>query len=154
MWRVDARFQGVPGACPDRGVYSRSCTDPGADRGGQEAKCGDGLQPLEERLGGLSTQASEFLTRLPSEVARFADCDVVLYQAGADPHVNDPLGGWLTTEQLRERDGLVFSGLKALGIPVAWNLAGGYQLDAAGGISPILELHDNTLRECARVYLS
>lgn len=79
---------------------------------------------------------------------------MVLYQAGADPHVNDPLGGWLTTEQLRERDGLVFSGLKALGIPVAWNLAGGYQLDAAGGISPILEIHDNTLRECARVYLS
>lgn len=64
------------------------------------------------------SHASEFLTRLPSEVARFADCDVVLYQAGADPHVNDPLGGWLTTEQLRERDGLVFSGLKALGIPV------------------------------------
>jgi acetoin utilization deacetylase AcuC-like enzyme len=100
------------------------------------------------------SHASEFLTRLPSEVSRFADCDVVLYQAGADPHVNDPLGGWLTTEQLRERDGLVFSGLKALGIPVAWNLAGGYQLDAAGGISPSLEIHDNTLRECARVYLS
>lgn len=28
------------------------------------------------------------------------------------------------------------------------------KLDAAGGISPILEIHDNTLRECARVYLS
>lgn len=99
---MDARFQGVPGACPDRGAYSRFCTDPGADRGGQEAKCGDGLQPLEERLGGLSIQAFEFLTRLPAEIARFADCDVVLYQAGADPHVNDPLGGWLTTEQFRE----------------------------------------------------
>jgi hypothetical protein len=33
-----------------------------------------------------------------------ADCDVLLYQAGADPHINDPLGGWLTTAQLRERD--------------------------------------------------
>jgi hypothetical protein len=25
-----------------------------------------------------------------------------MYQAGADPHLNDPMGGWLTTEQLRE----------------------------------------------------
>jgi acetoin utilization deacetylase AcuC-like enzyme len=33
-----------------------------------------------------------------------ADCEVLLYQAGADPHINDPLGGWLTTAQLRERD--------------------------------------------------
>ena len=25
---------------------------------------------------------------------------LVLYQAGADPHVNDPLGGFLTTEEM------------------------------------------------------
>ena len=29
-------------------------------------------------------------------------------QAGADPHIDDPLGGWLTTRQLFERDRLVF----------------------------------------------
>lgn len=28
---------------------------------------------------------------------QLAGCDVLLYQAGADPHIDDPLGGWLTT---------------------------------------------------------
>ena len=26
-----------------------------------------------------------------------------------------------------------------------WNLAGGYQRDAGGGIRPVLDIHDNTL---------
>jgi acetoin utilization deacetylase AcuC-like enzyme len=30
------------------------------------------------------------------------NADIVLYQAGADPHVNDPYGGYLTTEQMRK----------------------------------------------------
>lgn len=37
-------------------------------------------------------------------------CDVVLYQAGADAHIDDPLGGFLTTSQLLQRDHLVFEG--------------------------------------------
>ncbi len=77
---------------------------------------------------------------------------VVLYQAGADPHVNDPLGGFLTTEELRERDALVFDLCKSLKLPVAWNLAGGYQRDAEGTIAPVLAVHTNTMRECVRVY--
>jgi len=97
---------------------------------------------------GRPDQAEGFLAALPKLVAsRFADCDVLIYQAGADPHVNDPLGGWLTTEQLAERDRLVFATAHALGVPVAWNLAGGYQRDAQGGISPVLAIHANTLRE-------
>ena len=76
------------------------------------------------------------------------DCDVILYQAGADPHVDDPLGGWLTTEQLRERDRRVFESAQRLGVPIAWNLAGGYQEP----LSKVLEIHDNTMRECERVY--
>jgi hypothetical protein len=43
------------------------------------------------------------------------EADVVLYQAGADPHQNDPLGGWMTTTQLRERDALVFETARARG---------------------------------------
>lgn len=97
--------------------------------------------------------AAKFRSALDGIVNGFGDCDVVLYQAGADPHVDDPLGGWLTTEQLRERDARVFAGLKRLGVPVAWNLAGGYQRDARGGISPVLAIHDNTLRECAAAFL-
>ena len=54
-------------------------------------------------------------------------CDLILYQAGADPHIDDPLGGWLTTKQLQQRDKRVFSASAEWKIPVAWNLAGGYQ---------------------------
>jgi acetoin utilization deacetylase AcuC-like enzyme len=83
-----------------------------------------------------------WLKDLPGILARFGKCDVVLYQAGADPQVNDPLGGILTTEQLYERDFLVFKNLKDLGVPVAWNLAGGYQTP----IRKVLDIHDNTAR--------
>lgn len=82
--------------------------------------------------------------------------EVVLFQAGADPHVNDPCtgphGGWLTTEQLRQRDAIVFETLHAMKIPVAWNLAGGYQVEEDGSIPKVLEIHDNSMRECVRVY--
>lgn len=94
-------------------------------------------------------QAEDFLKRIPQLVERFADCDVLLYQAGADPHVADPLGGWLTTTQLAERDRLVFDSARTWGLPVAWNLAGGYQ----ESIRRVLDIHDNTLKACAEVYL-
>jgi acetoin utilization deacetylase AcuC-like enzyme len=38
-----------------------------------------------------------FFRWLEDALDAMAGCSVVLYQAGADPHVNDPLGGWLTT---------------------------------------------------------
>ena len=79
-------------------------------------------------------------------------CDVILYQAGADPHINDPLGGFLTTNQLRERDRLMFEAANSIGIPIAWNLAGGYQVDSGGGIQPILDIHNNTMLECVATY--
>jgi acetoin utilization deacetylase AcuC-like enzyme len=93
--------------------------------------------------------ATRFFAALPSVLDGFADCDVVLYQAGADPHIDDPLGGWLTTAQLEQRDAIVFERLNALEVPVAWNLAGGYQRDASGGIRPVLDIHDHTLQQCA-----
>lgn len=98
------------------------------------------------------SDAEAFLVLLPDTVRRFRGCDVLLYQAGADPHVADPLGGWLTTAQLRERDRRVFAACRELGLPVAWNLAGGYQRDAAGSIRPVLDIHDNTMDVCAQVY--
>lgn len=97
-------------------------------------------------------QALEFFKVLPQILQQFAGCEVVLYQAGADSHINDPHGGWLTTEQLCQRDGLVFDAMKAMGVPVAWNLAGGYQVEPDGTIPKVLEIHDNTMRECVRVY--
>ncbi len=77
-----------------------------------------------------------------------SDCDVILYQAGADPHIDDPLGGWLTLAQLRERDRIVFEQARHYGVPIAWNLAGGYQ----NPLRKVLDIHDNTLVECAAVF--
>ncbi|MCC6217470.1 MAG: histone deacetylase [Polyangiaceae bacterium] len=101
-----------------------------------------------------ASQARALLAALPRELRRMADagCDVVLYQAGADPHVDDPLGGLLTTAQLAERDRLVFVEARRLGLPVAWNLAGGYQRDADGSIEPVLQIHENTMRACIEAW--
>ena len=103
---------------------------------------------------GTPSHARLFFQRLPEVLKGFADCEVVLYQAGADPHVDDPLGGWLTTAQLRERDELVFRAMRTMEVPVAWNLAGGYQKEKDGSIPKVLEIHDNTLRACAGVFLT
>ncbi len=97
-------------------------------------------------------QADDFLSRIRERVEEMRDCDVILYQAGADPHIHDPLGGFLTTEQMRERDRLVFEAAKSLGIPIAWNLAGGYQEDKSGGIQAVLDIHNNTMIECVAAY--
>lgn len=99
-----------------------------------------------------ASQSEEFLTNVPGWVVAMQNCDVILYQAGADPHIADPHGGFLTTEQLRMRDRMVFSEAHRLGIPIAWNLAGGYQRDEQGKIDAVLEIHNNTMRECMSVY--
>jgi acetoin utilization deacetylase AcuC-like enzyme len=93
--------------------------------------------------------AKRFLASIPGLVASMKNCDVILYQAGADPHIDDPLGGWLTTRQLFERDRLVFQTAAQLRIPVAWNLAGGYQTP----LRKVLEIHDGTMEACAATHL-
>jgi acetoin utilization deacetylase AcuC-like enzyme len=98
--------------------------------------------------------AETFLAGIPRTLddLRDAGCAVVLYQAGADPHIDDPLGGFLTSEQLRRRDEAVFRGCRARALPVAWNLAGGYRKAPDGGLRPVLDVHDHTMRECVAVY--
>lgn len=93
-------------------------------------------------------EAGPFIRQLPKVVRSFADCDLLIYQAGADPHLNDPLGGFLTTAQLAERDRIIFSVAKSIGIPVVWNLAGGYQEPLAR----VLEIHRNTMLACVAEY--
>jgi len=123
---------------------------------------GDGTDDIIDRKGargwirhvtamrGYRREAKAFLAALPGLVESFRDCDVVLYQAGADPHVDDPLGGFLDGDQLAERDRTVFREARRLGIPVAWNLAGGYQ----DPLDNVLDIHDRTMRECADVYVA
>src|SRR5690606_17639275 len=49
-------------------------------------------------------EAERYLKRLPGIVSTFHDCDLLFYQAGADAHVDNPLGGWMASDQLAERD--------------------------------------------------
>jgi acetoin utilization deacetylase AcuC-like enzyme len=129
---------------------------------------GNGTDDILKRVGNLDgwckhftagfeierpDQAEYFFNAwLPDALAALSSCDVVLFQAGADPHIMDPYGGWLETEELRRRDATVFDALAEAKVPVAWNLAGGYQVKADGSIPAVLEIHDNTMRECVRVY--
>lgn len=120
---------------------------------------GDGTQAIIDRHGmnwvkhvspgpSHSRDAERFLMSLPGIIRGFAGCDVLLYQAGADAHINDPLGGWMTTRQLAHRDDIVFNEARKIGLPVAWCLAGGYQQDADGNIPAVLEIHRNTVKAC------
>jgi acetoin utilization deacetylase AcuC-like enzyme len=95
------------------------------------------------------SQAYDFLILLPSIVEAFAGCDVLLYQAGVDCHVDDELGGgWMTTPQMTARDRIVFQTCRRIGLPVSWCLGGGYQ----SPLRRILNLHDQTMQMCASVF--
>ncbi len=75
--------------------------------------------------------------------------DIILYQAGADPYMEDPYSPLLLDhEALMERDLAVFRFCKAQGIPVAWVLAGGYTKDT----SKVVQVHVNTFSACKAVY--
>jgi acetoin utilization deacetylase AcuC-like enzyme len=127
---------------------------------------GDGTEEIIERLGARGSvshftaggdfhspeQAEAFFERLVKMLEEMRDCDLLLYQAGADPDVDDPLGGWLETSQLLRRDRIVFEQAARMGIPLVWNLAGGYQVEDDGSIPKVLEIHDNTMEACVRAY--
>lgn len=99
-------------------------------------------------------QAGAYLDRmkeLEDELARFAP-KIILYSAGVDAHIEDPLGGLLTSEEMGTRDELMFEIAKRLELPVVFNLAGGYQRDEDGGISKVVRLHMNTFSAALRVH--
>lgn len=83
----------------------------------------------------------KWLLDFERRVEEFKHCDVILYQAGADPHVDDPLGGNLTSEAMRKRDDIAFSLYERYDVPIAWNLAGGYQ----NPLRKVLDLHDASM---------
>ncbi|GAB4022495.1 MAG: hypothetical protein Fur0010_25720 [Bdellovibrio sp.] len=92
----------------------------------------------------LSKEKKEdWLDQYPSLVKEFLNhVDVVILQAGADPHINDPLGGLFTTDELENLHSIFFEAAAERKIGVAWNLAGGYQED----IEDVLEIHMNTVK--------
>ena len=80
-------------------------------------------------------------THLPQVLER-ARPDLVFYLAGADPHEGDSLGRLtLTFEGLRERDYFVLESCRAIGIPVAITIAGGY----GRNIDDTVRVHLNTV---------
>jgi acetoin utilization deacetylase AcuC-like enzyme len=84
--------------------------------------------------------------------AAIADCqgvDLLIYQAGADPHIRDPLGGLLNEVEMAKRDHAVFRGFKRRAL--VWNLAGGYQRDPDNSLAPVLRLHRHTVVACQTV---
>jgi len=68
-------------------------------------------------------------THLPRVLDEFAP-DIVLYQAGVDPHQNDKLGRLaLSDEGLERRDRYVLETVRGRGLPIASALGGGYGTD-------------------------
>lgn len=107
---------------------------------------------LRQKLLANKGKGDLFISQINIILSKFKDCDLIIYQAGADQHINDPYGGLLTYEQMKERDRKVFQFAKENNIPIVWNLAGGYQKDSEGSIEPVLKCHRNTMEECLKVY--
>lgn len=96
-----------------------------------------------------ASQSNEFLGALSGILSDMKDCDVIFYQAGGDQFIDDPLhAGFLSIEQLRIRDRIVFESCKDLNIPLIWNLAGGYSTP----VIKVIQIHVNTMQECLSVY--
>jgi acetoin utilization deacetylase AcuC-like enzyme len=74
--------------------------------------------------------------------------DLVLYQAGADAHREDPYGvGYLSDDDWFHRDTMIFDYCAKLRIPLVFNFAGGY----AG--EQTVDLHFRTVRAAAKSLL-
>jgi acetoin utilization deacetylase AcuC-like enzyme len=85
----------------------------------------------------LNVLEPEYVTALD-----FFKPELVVYVAGADPYLEDKLGGLsLTFEGLKERDRQVIWHALRRGIPVAITLAGGY----AEKVEDTVAIHENTL---------
>jgi acetoin utilization deacetylase AcuC-like enzyme len=136
----------------DSGAVSSVCIIDG------DGHWGNGTQDIIDRLrlgarvnhvslSHLATQGSHEEAQKRIRFALQKKPGLVLYQAGADAHIDDPYkSGYLTDEGWRERDMTVFSLCKDLKLPVVWNLAGGYNGHKT------LTLHNDTFVSALRVY--
>ena len=88
----------------------------------------------DEYLAALEEGLDKSLTRFKP--------DLIFYIAGADPYLEDQLGGLnLSLDGLQRRDRLVFEKARAGRIPVAVTLAGGY----ARHLEDTITIHTNTI---------
>jgi acetoin utilization deacetylase AcuC-like enzyme len=99
--------------------------------------------------GCCETQMLEILHENIGRILSRGRPDIILYQAGADPFMEDPYSPLkLDHAALMERDRTVFQFCKREGIPVAWVLAGGYTKDT----SKVVQVHVNTFGACREVF--
>ena len=79
------------------------------------------------------TGDSAYMDALSTHLSRLLDevrPDIILYQAGVDPHEGDKLGRLaLSSEGLEARDRYVLAEARRRGVPVASALGGGYGVD-------------------------
>lgn len=158
-----AHYDSAGGFCSLNGLMVAALNMPAATKVGildLDQHDPDGVRDIVARLGlnipivhgrGTPASAERWLQKLPALIVEtFIDCDLLLVQLGADPHIDDDLGsGWLTDDQLRRRDEAVLRVCRAIRLPAAWNLAGGYQKP----LRRALDIHDNTMQECAKAWL-
>jgi acetoin utilization deacetylase AcuC-like enzyme len=75
--------------------------------------------------------------------------DIVFYQSGVDPYVDDRLGRLaLTLDGLKRRDLMVFHECRSRSLPCVITLGGGY----ARKVADTVEAHCNTVRAACSVY--
>jgi hypothetical protein len=73
---------------------------------------------------------------------------IIMYQAGADAWVDDPYGaGYLTQMGLAQRDRGIFLAARIAGVPLVWNLAGGY----SETMQQTIDIHLMTLQQSDEV---
>lgn len=119
---------------------------------------GAGNYPLFKKTSDIDIELSkgagdaEFLAALDSVVPGMLDRfkpDLVLYQAGVDPHADDRLGTLaMTIEGLADRDRFVFEACQRVGVPVVSTMGGGY----GRNLDTTVEAHCNTIRVLTEVF--
>ena len=99
-----------------------------------DIELGDGVED-EEYLAALEDGLEQALGEFSPQL--------LYYVAGADPYLEDQLGGLrLSLDGLERRDRMVFEKARAKNIPVAVTLAGGY----ARHVEHTIHIHCNTIR--------
>jgi acetoin utilization deacetylase AcuC-like enzyme len=98
------------------------------------------------------TEDTEFLSILRKTLPDLIDDvrpELIFFQSGVDVLESDKLGRLsLTLQGCKKRDEIVFSETKKRGIPVVFNMGGGYSKK----IAVIIEAHANTYRTARELY--
>lgn len=112
----------------------------------------DSYQPDGPSSLDIVHDVDSYFRVLGDRLAQFApgDLDLLIYNAGMDPHERSGMGALrgMSTDVLRVREDLVFTWASAIGVPVAFCMAGGYVSDI-WSIDGLVEAHRLTIERAA-----